>query len=226
MNSRIRRRSTRSDHDVAASIRLAVVHEAIAHCRSRPCVSPSLGEQQVALLQPAHRRELRVLETLTTDRSRRGACRSRRTGCSSDVTNGSSSGPILAASTPLPVWNARQRPPSRFTSHSPWKPGRRVWPVRSCCMAACLRSRFLAMSRSSPPSSASTSLNAAAMARCSGTGGTTESAAPSSSARDCVDAVCIATRAKTLDLLAVRRYADAVDTRNDCSCARNRMSCV
>ena len=34
-------------------------------------------------------------------------------------------------------------------------------------MAACLRSRFLAMSRSSPPSSASTSLNAAAMARCS-----------------------------------------------------------
>ena len=59
--------------------------------------------------------------------------------------------------------------PSRFTSHSPWKPGRRVWPVRSCCMAACLRSRFLAMSRSSPPSSASTSLNAAAMARCSAT---------------------------------------------------------
>ena len=37
----------------------------------------------------------------------------------------------------------------RFTSHSPWKPGRRVLPVRSCCMAACLRSRFLAMSRSS-----------------------------------------------------------------------------
>ena len=34
-------------------------------------------------------------------------------------------------------------------------------------MAACLRSRFLAMSRSSPPSSASTSLNAVAMARCS-----------------------------------------------------------
>ena len=31
-------------------------------------------------------------------------------------------------------------------------------------MAACLRSRFLAMSRSSPPSSPSTSLNAAAMA--------------------------------------------------------------
>ena len=62
-----------------------------------------------------------------------------------------------------------QRPlSSRFTSHSPWKPGRRVWPVRSCCMAACLRSRFLAMSRSSPPSSASTSLNAVAMARCSG----------------------------------------------------------
>ena len=35
-------------------------------------------------------------------------------------------------------------------------------------MAACLRSRFLAMSRSSAPSSASTSLNAPAMARCSG----------------------------------------------------------
>ena len=38
-------------------------------------------------------------------------------------------------------------------------------------MAACLRSRFLAMSRSSPPSSPSTSLNASAMARCSGRGG-------------------------------------------------------
>ena len=37
----------------------------------------------------------------------------------------------------------------------------------SCCKAACLRSRFLAMSRSSPSSSASASLNAAAMARCS-----------------------------------------------------------
>ena len=34
-------------------------------------------------------------------------------------------------------------------------------------MAACLRSRFLAMSWSSAPISASTSLNAAAMARCS-----------------------------------------------------------
>jgi hypothetical protein len=37
-------------------------------------------------------------------------------------------------------------------------------------MAACLRSRFLAMSWSSAPSSASTSLNAPAMARCSGFG--------------------------------------------------------
>ena len=34
-------------------------------------------------------------------------------------------------------------------------------------MAACLRSRFLAMSWSSAPISASTSLNAPAMARCS-----------------------------------------------------------
>ena len=38
-------------------------------------------------------------------------------------------------------------------------------------MAACLRSRFLAMSRSSPSSSAPTSLKAAAIARCSETGG-------------------------------------------------------
>ncbi len=38
-------------------------------------------------------------------------------------------------------------------------------------MAACLRSRFLAMSRSSAPSSPSTSLNASAMARCSCDGG-------------------------------------------------------
>ena len=35
-------------------------------------------------------------------------------------------------------------------------------------MAACLRSRFLAIRRSRPYSSASTSLNAAPMARCSG----------------------------------------------------------
>ena len=34
-------------------------------------------------------------------------------------------------------------------------------------MAACLRLRFLAMNRSSPPNSPSTSLNAVAMARCS-----------------------------------------------------------
>ena len=39
-------------------------------------------------------------------------------------------------------------------------------------MAACLRSRFLAMSRSIPFSSASTSLNAVATARCSNNGGT------------------------------------------------------
>ena len=38
-------------------------------------------------------------------------------------------------------------------------------------MAACLRSHFLAMSWSSAPSSASTSLNAPEMARCSGAGG-------------------------------------------------------
>ena len=38
-------------------------------------------------------------------------------------------------------------------------------------MAACLRSRFLAMSRSSASRSPSTSLNASAMARCSGRGG-------------------------------------------------------
>src|SRR3990170_1717669 len=42
--------------------------------------------------------------------------------------------------------------PNRFTSHSPWKPGSRVWPVRSCCMAARLRSRFLAMRWSRPAS--------------------------------------------------------------------------
>ncbi len=40
-------------------------------------------------------------------------------------------------------------------------------------MAACLRSRFLAISRSSAPSNASTSLNADAIATCSGTEGTT-----------------------------------------------------
>ena len=72
--------------------------------------------------------------------------------------------------------------PNRFTSHSPWKPGRRVWPVRSCCIAACLRSRFLAMSWSSAPSSASTSLNAVAMARCSGGGIGERSRPPRSSA--------------------------------------------
>ena len=50
--------------------------------------------------------------------------------------------------------------PTTFTSHSPSNPGSRVLPVRSCCMAACLRSRFLAISRSRPSSRASTSLKA------------------------------------------------------------------
>ena len=46
-------------------------------------------------------------------------------------------------------------------------PGNRVWPVRSCCMVACLRSRFLAISWSSLASKASTSDSAEAIARCS-----------------------------------------------------------
>ena len=58
-----------------------------------------------------------------------------------------------------------------FTSHSPPNPGNRVLPVRSCCIVACLISRFLAMSLSSDVIRASTSLRAAAMARCSGRGG-------------------------------------------------------
>lgn len=36
--------------------------------------------------------------------------------------------------------------PSRFISHSPSKPGRRSFPLRSCCMVPCLIRRFLAMS--------------------------------------------------------------------------------
>ena len=67
----------------------------------------------------------------------------------------------------VPPLRISARSPSAFTSHSPWNPGRRVWPVTSCCMVACLRSRFLAINRSSAPISASTSLNAVAIALCS-----------------------------------------------------------
>ena len=73
---------------------------------------------------------------------------------------------------------ARSQPiaPSRFVSHSPLKPGRRVLPVRSCCMAACLMARFLAISASNAPSNPSTSDNASAMARCSAEAGKREAA--------------------------------------------------
>ena len=57
--------------------------------------------------------------------------------------------------------------PSVFISHSPVNPGRRVLPVRICCIGACLRSRFLAINASSETISSSASLNAPAMARCS-----------------------------------------------------------
>ena len=53
-------------------------------------------------------------------------------------------------------------------SHAPLNPGRRLLPVRSCCMAACLMARFLAISASNAASNPSTSDNASAMARCSG----------------------------------------------------------
>ena len=54
-----------------------------------------------------------------------------------------------------------------LVTHSFVNPGRRVLPVRSCCMAACLMARFLAISASSDSSNLSTSDNAPAMARCS-----------------------------------------------------------
>lgn len=65
----------------------------------------------------------------------------------------------------------RATAPRRCFDHFPLSPGRRVLPVRSCCIAACLMARFLTISRSSDAISPSTSDNAAAMARCSSTGG-------------------------------------------------------
>lgn len=65
--------------------------------------------------------------------------------------------PLLISTVPL----------SGLVIQSPANPGRRVLPVRSCCIAAVLRSRFLAMRRPKPSSNASTSLRALAMARCS-----------------------------------------------------------
>ena len=50
-------------------------------------------------------------------------------------------------------------------------PSNRCLPVRSCCIAACLRSRFLAMSLSSEVISASASDSTSAIASCSGSGG-------------------------------------------------------
>jgi len=53
----------------------------------------------------------------------------------------------------------------------PQNPGRRVLPVRSCCIAPCFSARFLAMRVSRASRRASTSLRTSAMARCSGRGG-------------------------------------------------------
>ncbi len=60
-----------------------------------------------------------------------------------------------------------KRSPTLRVCHSLAKPGRRVRPSSSCCTAACLRSRVLAMSRPRATINTSTSLNAWAILRCS-----------------------------------------------------------